>query len=209
MPERPNYTSLVCGCHKFAKQTFNGYGDMNYTKAPGATALRQGRSETAMPANETPRRTHPLDNRIPPPVLFLAIVLAMGFGAGQMQPLPVEPIWRYALSAGFLALAGFFGPPAIVRFRRVGTTVDPVRIERASQLVVDGIFRRSRNPMYVALVALLAAYAAFLAVPVAALGPVAFVVWIGRFQIAPEERALQARFGAAFEAYCARVRRWL
>jgi protein-S-isoprenylcysteine O-methyltransferase Ste14 len=176
---------------------------------PHAESFGEEGSQTAMSSNETPNRQNPLENRIPPPVLFVAIALAMGFGAAQMQALPVDPLWRYVLAAGLLGVAGFFGPPAIIRFRRVGTTVDPVHIERASKLVVDGVFRHSRNPMYVALTALLAAYAVFLAVPVAAIGPVAFVVLIGWLQIAPEERAMQARFGAEYDAYCARVRRWL
>ncbi|MBR0820232.1 hypothetical protein JQ627_20070 [Bradyrhizobium liaoningense] len=63
--------------------------------------------------------------------------------------------------------------------------------------------------MYLAMTALLGALVAFPAQPWLALGPAAFVAFITRFQIVPEERAMQARFGAAYEAYRAKVRRWL
>jgi protein-S-isoprenylcysteine O-methyltransferase Ste14 len=63
--------------------------------------------------------------------------------------------------------------------------------------------------MYAALTALLIAWTIWLAAPWAALGPVAFVLFITRFQIVPEERALRAKFGRAYEDYAQRVRRWI
>ena len=92
---------------------------------------------------------------------------------------------------------------------RARTTVNPLRPERAAHLVTSGVFARSRNPIYLGDALILAALALglgnwlnFLLLP-------AFVGLIGRFQIAPEERALQRLFGDQYRAYCARVRRWL
>ena len=79
----------------------------------------------------------------------------------------------------------------------------------AEDLVTDGIYAHSRNPMYVGQALLLAAWAVWLAHALAPLGAVAFVLYITRFQILPEERALAARFGDDWRAYRARVRRWL
>lgn len=70
-------------------------------------------------------------------------------------------------------------------------------------------FRVSRNPMYLSLLLLLVAYAVRLDSPVPWLGPIAFVGYVNRFQIGPEERALQAKFGEACLRYRARTRRWL
>ena len=56
---------------------------------------------------------------------------------------------------------------------------------------------------------LLAAYATYLWSPWTLAGPAVFVGYIGRFQIVPEERALQAKFGAQYAEYKRRVRRWL
>jgi protein-S-isoprenylcysteine O-methyltransferase Ste14 len=84
-----------------------------------------------------------------------------------------------------------------------------VDIEAASTLVTGGVFRYTRNPMYVALTALLLAWTAWLAAPWAAFCPVAFALFITRFQIIPEERVLRAKFGRAYEDYAQRVRRWI
>ena len=81
--------------------------------------------------------------------------------------------------------------------------------EQASTLVTSGVYRFTRNPMYVGILLLLAAVAAHLGSVLALLGLPAFVFWIGRFQIAPEERALRAKFGSAYDDYTRAVRRWL
>lgn len=150
-----------------------------------------------------------LETRIPPPVLVLAIGAGMAWAGSALEPVPVDPVVRYGAAGVLIAVAGLFGVPAVAGFRAVGTTVDPVRVDRATTLVTEGVYRRSRNPMYVAMVALLTALAVVLAVPAALAGPVLFVAWITRFQIRPEERVLARRFGATYEAYRIRVRRWI
>ena len=72
-----------------------------------------------------------------------------------------------------------------------------------------GIYRVSRNPMYLGFAILLLAWAVFLASPWMLLGVPAFMMFISRFQIQPEERALESLFGEEFRDYKARVRRWL
>jgi protein-S-isoprenylcysteine O-methyltransferase Ste14 len=89
------------------------------------------------------------------------------------------------------------------------TTTNPLKPANASALVVRGIYRVTRNPMYLGLAALLAAWAIYLSSLAALAVLPLFVLYINRFQIAPEERALRSRFGAEFEAYRARVRRWI
>ena len=63
--------------------------------------------------------------------------------------------------------------------------------------------------MYLGFALLLLAWGLFLENLAALLGVAAFVLYMNRFQIAPEERALEARFGAEYSRYCARVRRWI
>jgi protein-S-isoprenylcysteine O-methyltransferase Ste14 len=87
--------------------------------------------------------------------------------------------------------------------------VNPRKPHEASALVTSGPYRFSRNPMYLADVLLLAAWAAWLANAAALIGLPLFIVYLNRYQIELEERALQARFGAAYAAYRATVRRWL
>jgi protein-S-isoprenylcysteine O-methyltransferase Ste14 len=116
---------------------------------------------------------------------------------------------RHAVTA-LLVLVGLgFDVAGLLAFRASRTTVNPLRPHRASALVSGGVYRITRNPMYVGLLLLLLAWAVHLA----ALWPLAvlplFVLYIGRFQIAPEERALHRLFGDEYRAYVARVRRWL
>ena len=96
-----------------------------------------------------------------------------------------------------------------ISFRRARTTVNPMKPENTSVLVTSGAYRFSRNPMYVGLLFVLVAWAVFLSSAWALVGPPLFVLYINRFQIAPEERVLAATFGAAYLAYKSSVRRWL
>ncbi len=116
---------------------------------------------------------------------------------------------RMPLAAGVAAIALAIEFAAAWRFLRARTTVNPLAPERSSRLVVDGLNRCSRNPMYVGQALLLLAWGAWLSHPLAPLLWLLYPVYITRFQILPEERALAARFGAEYAAYRARVRRWL
>jgi protein-S-isoprenylcysteine O-methyltransferase Ste14 len=116
--------------------------------------------------------------------------------------------WRLALAMLLVLCGGAVALAGVLAFRRARTTVNPLRPDSASQLVVAGIYRHTRNPMYLGMALWLLAWGLWLDVPPALLGVPAFVLYLNRFQIAPEERALQALFGADFAGYCARVRRW-
>jgi protein-S-isoprenylcysteine O-methyltransferase Ste14 len=97
----------------------------------------------------------------------------------------------------------------VVSFRREKTTVNPMKPDSASSLVVSGIYKYTRNPMYLGLVLVLLGWAAFLSnLASLALLP-AFVVYISRFQIEPEERVLTSLFPHEYPPYRAKVRRWL
>ena len=94
-------------------------------------------------------------------------------------------------------------------FVRAKTTINPLRPERTSSLVTTGVFTWSRNPIYFADLLLLAALALWLGQAFAfALLPL-FVVYLNHFQIVPEEETLLRLFGAQYDAYRSRVRRWL
>ena len=149
-----------------------------------------------------------LEHRVPPPLLMLVIGAIMASALLTPPSAALPAIWRWGL-AGCAFAAGLFGFPAFAAFSRAKTTIDPVQVDRASSLVTTGIYRVTRNPMYVALFLLLFAWAAWLARPLPWIGPVAFFLFITWFQIIPEERALMAKFGDAYAAYRRSVRRWL
>lgn len=150
-----------------------------------------------------------LETRIPPPLVALAVLAVMGSLSLVLPQLVIAWPMR-AVAASVIALTGLaFSVAGAVSFRMAKTTVNPLRPENATSLVTSGVYRVTRNPMYLGLALVLLAWAVLLASPVLVLGPVGFVAYINRFQIGPEERVLSARFGPAFEAYRARVRRWL
>lgn len=94
-------------------------------------------------------------------------------------------------------------------FVRAGTTVNPLTPTASSCLVTAGVYRISRNPMYLGFLLLLLAWGIYLSHVVALLLVPLFVVYMNRFQISPEESALRSRFGPEFAAYSNQVRRWL
>ncbi|MEO3865058.1 methyltransferase family protein [Rheinheimera fenheensis] len=147
--------------------------------------------------------------KIPPVVLVVLFSLAMWLLAQWVPPLMQQVMWHIVL-AGIFAISGIAVALAgVLAFRRANTTVDPRVPQQTSTLVIRGIYRYSRNPMYVGFLLLLAALACFLMNAAAfALLPL-FVWYINRFQIAPEERFLLQKFGADYQAYCENVRRWL
>ena len=149
-----------------------------------------------------------LDHRVPPPFLMLAIGALMALSIPLGPPMMPAAV-RWSSTALFFVAAGVFAFPAFAAFAKAKTTIDPVQLDRASSLVTTGIYRLTRNPMYVGLTFLLCAWAAWLGQPVTTAGPIAFALFIDRFQIVPEERVLAATFGEPYVAYCRSVRRWI
>ncbi|UVO49670.1 isoprenylcysteine carboxylmethyltransferase family protein [Sphingomonas sp. SUN019] len=135
--------------------------------------------------------------------------MAMLVASSVTPTIHLAPPARYGITALVLLVAGIFGGSAFAAFGRAQTTINPVRIDQASALVTTGIYSVTRNPMYVALTALLVALACGLSNAWLLLGPLGFALFTSRFQILPEERAMHTKFGDAFTTYCARVRRWL
>ena len=146
---------------------------------------------------------------IPPPVIALALGTAMYFAADLTPmlgvPMPLRPV-----ISGLLVVAGLsIAVSALAQFRRHRTTVNPLEPARASTLVTGGVFRVSRNPMYVGLLMVLVAWAYWLGNG-AALGiALLFVPILNALQIAPEERALAEKFGDDYTEYTEATRRWL
>lgn len=150
-----------------------------------------------------------LELRLLPPTVVLVFALTMWLTAyafpGLSTPLPGNNVL-----AIFFALAGITsGAAGIIAFNRASTTFNPVRPHKAACIVSEGVFRFSRNPMYLGMLLLLAGWAAYLAHPLVFLFLPSFVAYMNRFQIIPEERALAEKFGAPFISYLNTVRRWI
>ena len=145
--------------------------------------------------------------RIPPVLVVLAAALLIWLAHRALPgpPVPGAGAIAFVLLAGGVALIA----AGLGNFRRAGTTVDPLDPSRASRLVTGGVYRRTRNPMYLGFALLLLAWAVRLSTLAGAIVVPLFVLFMNRFQIGPEERALDALFGEEYRGYRQRVRRWL
>lgn len=145
-----------------------------------------------------------------PPLVQVLICGAIGWGLSSVTPfLAFEGVWRSAAALLFIAAGMAILALALGAFIRARTTVNPLAPERAETLVTTGLYRVSRNPMYLAMAAILTGGAFLMGNLSAFVAPILFVWLMTEFQIKPEERALQARFGEAFDAYRIRTRRWI
>jgi protein-S-isoprenylcysteine O-methyltransferase Ste14 len=150
-----------------------------------------------------------LELRIPPLALTALAALIMWVVSSAWPSYLVPPSWALILASA-LAVAGVgMCLSAVVSFRTAKTTVNPSTPGAASHVVSSGIYRYTRNPMYLAFLLILVAWAISLASPLSSLLLLVFVAYLNRFQIKPEERALLTKFGAPYSQYMNQVRRWV
>jgi protein-S-isoprenylcysteine O-methyltransferase Ste14 len=150
-----------------------------------------------------------LELKIPPPIVALLVGVAMWKIAKVCPLLDIPVIIREVTARALILVAFAIALPGFVALIRARTTFNSMKPKATSSLVTGGIYRFTRNPMYLSVLLMLIAWAIFLSSAWALIGPVAFVLYINRFQIKPEERALTAMFGDAYAEYKGRVRRWL
>ncbi len=150
-----------------------------------------------------------LEHKIPPPVIGMIIGFVMWRCAAYGPVFALDVSIRNSVAACLFGVALSCDFAALLAFRAAQTTINPLAPARASKLVTTGIYKITRNPMYLGLCLILLAWALHLSAWLSFMGPVLFVLYITRFQIQPEERVLQQHFGEVYVAYTARVRRWL
>jgi protein-S-isoprenylcysteine O-methyltransferase Ste14 len=150
-----------------------------------------------------------LDNKVPPPAVAL-IIAAMMWHLSAYEPALSLSAEMSEILILFLVIVGVsFDVCGLLAFRQLKTTINPMSPNKTSALVTGGIYRLSRNPMYVGLFLFLMAWAIQLSMLWPFIGPVLFVIYITRFQITPEERVMESKFGDEYSIYKNKVRRWL
>lgn len=145
-----------------------------------------------------------------PPVLQVAIIGIAMYGVSKIMPsLQFSFSGSTALAVGLGAIGLSSGIMGVAQFKKAQTTPNPQALEKVSSLVTSGIYRYSRNPMYLGLVLILLGWALYLSHLLAFMLLPVFVLYITRFQIQPEEKVMMQKFGNDYQAYLTRVRRWL
>jgi protein-S-isoprenylcysteine O-methyltransferase Ste14/YHS domain-containing protein len=150
-----------------------------------------------------------LELKVPPLAVVVGAAALMWAASRAAPAFGVALPGRATLAAGLAVAGALTSALGVAAFRRARTTVNPMRPELSSALVVSGVYRLTRNPMYLGFLLLLLAWAVLLSNVLALTVVPAFVLYMNRFQIAPEERALSSAFGPEYVAYKARVRPWL
>jgi protein-S-isoprenylcysteine O-methyltransferase Ste14 len=150
-----------------------------------------------------------LELKVPPPVVALALGAAMWVVAATTPSVSLPLSGRLAAAIVVAAAGVLIELAGMLSFAHARTTVDPLHPGSASRLVMTGVYRFTRNPMYLGDLLMLLGWGVYLSNILALVLTPAFVFYVNRFQIAPEERALSAIFGAPYAAYRERVRRWL
>lgn len=174
---------------------------------PYSSDLNQKRPDLTLTESLVKRMMSFLELKIPPLVVGFACFLGMWFSPAVLM-LPISGIARWT-GFGILFLLGFSLLATGARlFLKARTSLSPTMPSTASSLVVTGIYGYTRNPMYLGGFLMLSAGALLLAKLSAWLFLPLFVAYLTRFQIIPEEKALRAHFGAEYDGYTKRVRRW-
>lgn len=150
-----------------------------------------------------------LETRVPPPLVAILSGLGITALAKRFPEYTHDVPHRRYVAGGITALSLVIQFKAVYDFRRHKTTLSPFSPSKASKVVRDGIFSVTRNPMYLSLCFVLAAWSVWKRAPLGAAMIAAFVGYITRFQIIPEERALRANFGEQYADYLKAVRRWI
>jgi protein-S-isoprenylcysteine O-methyltransferase Ste14 len=145
-----------------------------------------------------------------PPVLVALIFALLMWQIASVLPGTILAVSPRRVLIVLLIVAGvIFSVSGVVSFKNANTTVNPLIPGVSSSLVTSGIYRLSRNPMYLGFLFFLLAWGVFLSNLYSILFSAGFVLYMNRFQIRSEERALLSRFGEEYSRYISRVRRWL
>ncbi|QKJ23540.1 methyltransferase family protein [Poseidonibacter lekithochrous] len=150
-----------------------------------------------------------LELKIPPAAVMLFFMVLMYFISSVFSSLNIDFMFQMFLSietavSGFVLIVA-----ASYVFNEKGTSINPMKPESASSLVTNGIYKFTRNPMYLGIAVILFAWLIFLGNVLNIINIVLFILYMNRYQIIPEERALEKKFGDDYLSYRTKVKRWL
>ena len=145
--------------------------------------------------------------KIPPPLIVLTLIISIYFSSKRIDliniPFQLE-ISFFILSLGLLI---FINP--VLKFIKSKTTINPIQFEETNKLVTSGIFKYSRNPMYLGMLMIIISTSIFYLNIYSILTPFLFIFWINKFQIKREESFLAEKFGKEYLSYKNKTRRWI
>ena len=148
-----------------------------------------------------------MKTKIPPPIIALVMIAII-----YLSSLIIEPItfgYQTLISILVVVIGLAWAIPSFRLFAKYKTTISPFTPSETTALVTDGMYRYSRNPMYLGLVLLTIAATIFFGTWLGVVIVVAFIFLLNFLQILPEEKALLDIFGEEYVEYQKKVRRWI
>ena len=145
-------------------------------------------------------------NKIHPPFLALANITIFYFSNFLISSFE---FFGQTVLAAIIALEGVLIITLSIRlFKKGNTTVNPFKLDETSSLITEGVYRFTRNPMYLGLLLIVISTLMFFGAWFGLIVVCFFIWYINTYQIQPEEEALQKLFGDQFTEYSKKVRRW-
>ena len=145
--------------------------------------------------------------KIPPPILVIILITSIYFSSDKLNLIfiPYRTLFSIViLSIGILVIIN-----PVVKFIKSKTTVNPVEFKNVEKLVTSGIYKYSRNPMYLGMIMIIISTTVYYLNFYSLLTPFIFYFWINRFQIKREEVFLEEKFGQEYLSYKTKTRRWI
>jgi protein-S-isoprenylcysteine O-methyltransferase Ste14 len=150
-----------------------------------------------------------LELKLPPVALTLIMGTMMWTSSELLPATKYTNSWSITIALIALCIGVFFAVMGVIEFKKAKTTVDPRVPHQTSSLVITGVYKLSRNPMYIGFLFILLSWAFYLSQIYVFLFLLLFVVYMNKFQITPEERFMTQKFGEDYILYMTKVRRWI
>ena len=145
--------------------------------------------------------------KIPPPLLVLVLVISNYFSSKKIDLILIPN--QKLISFIILLIGVLILITPIFKFIKSKTTIDPIKFKKVNKLITSGIYKYSRNPMYLGLLMIVTSTSIFYLNIFSIITPIIFYFWINRFQIKREEIFLTEKFGNDYILYMSKTRRWI
>ena len=145
--------------------------------------------------------------KIPPPIIVIFLILAVYFSSNLTIGFDLPFKKTISLLLLFIGLLIIFIP--VFQFIKSKTTINPQSFKNVNNLVSYGIFKISRNPMYLGMLIIISSTVVYYFNYFSIFAPFIFYFWINEFQIKREEKKLEEKFGSDYMKYKSQTRRWI
>ena len=145
--------------------------------------------------------------KIPPPLLVIILTSLVYFSSTKLELIYLP--YRQIISTLILIIGLIVIISPVLNFIKLKTTVNPVKFENVNRLVTTGVYKYSRNPMYLGMIMIIISTTVYYLNFLSVFSPLIFYIWINKFQISREEIFLEDKFGDDYLKYKSKTRRWI